>query len=492
MAVTLPLVLIACELYLDYPRLHWRMLYDKIPHLAIAVVVGVVTIIGQSQVRDGSPLPGNILTGLMNSVKLVTLCLAKTVWPNQLSVIYESTAVTFDWLLLLCAALIPLIFIGAFLRMLPWRRDALFGLAFFGITLLPVIRVVQFGDASLFNDRFFYLPGIGLLFAFVALTEAMGKALFSTRYVHGILCAFWMALISMMSWATFQRCRVWQNDETLFLDALHSYPASASAHSFLAQYYSSMGRHREAATHYQKALDVAPGTPLRTSGLAYSLFFDGKKDDALTVIASAKSLWPYNAEGLYTTALFFLETDQLAYARDHLRNALVAPDTLAGPYRFVQKARIYNTLAVIAYRQKSWQEALENSSLALEGGALLPETHYNRGLILRALSRQKEAEDAMLRALELNPHLTEALADLAVIHWEEGNETAATNEMERAVGLSPDNSRYRCNLGLFLWTKGRLAEAEYQFNQALRVDPASSCARQAAIKSEHAADGHNN
>ena len=479
MAVTLPLVLVLCDIYLDYPKLQRRLFWDKLPHLAIAMAIGIVTILGQDEARDGFLLSEGFLAGVRHAIEFLAFCLTKALWPTGLSVIYDPSSIRVGWPHYLCAAMLIGVFVVAFIRLPTWRRDGLFGLAFFGITILPVVRVVQFGDASLFNDRFFYLPGIGLCFALVALGVHGGRRFFASPVRKAALYACWGVLILLFASASSQRCQVWQNDETLLVDVLRNYPASATAHTFLAQYQAGAGRYREAADHYRAALAAAPATPLRRAGLAYNLFFDGKQQEAMAELGSALQMWPTSGEVLYTAGILSSEAGSLAAARDYLLRALDAPDSLAGPYRLVHRAYIHTTLAAIDIREERWQEGQKECAKALAYNPLLPETHYNMGLILRALHRPEEAKVAMTRALEIKPHLTEALADLAVLHFETGEEDRSLEELARAIALAPANTRYRCNLAILLQKRGLNAEAFHQFEEARRIDPTCLCARKA-------------
>ena len=190
-------------------------------------------------------------------------------------------------------------------------------------------------------------------------------------------------------------------------------------------------------------------------------------------------MWPTSGEVLYTAGILSSEAGSLAAARDYLLRALDAPDSLAGPYRLVHRAYIHTTLAAIDIREERWQEGQKECAKALAYNPLLPETHYNMGLILRALHRPEEAKVAMTRALEIKPHLTEALADLAVLHFETGEEDRSLEELARAIALAPANTRYRCNLAILLQKRGLNAEAFHQFEEALRIDPTCLCARKA-------------
>ena len=477
MAVTLPLVLVLLDYTRDYPRWQGRMLWSKWPHFAIAAGIGIITVMGQVDARQGSLAAGSLGASLGSATHFLTLCLSKAVWPVSLSVIYEAPGALPDWADNARAVFLIAIFAIAFVRVLPWRRDGMFGLAFFGITILPVVRVIQFGDASLFNDRFFYLPGIGLGFALIALALECQKRFWPSLYGRYFLVGSGAVIVVLLAGATAERCSVWQNDETLLEDVLRHYPGSAMAHTFLAQYQASGGRHREAAEHFRMALTLAPPTALRQAGLAYSLFYDGKGEEALAATQVGLKTWPSSGEMLYTSGIIALGRNQTAAARVAFLQALSAPIGLAGPYNAAQKARIHVSLAAVDLREEKWSDALADCARALAENPLNAEAYYNQGLVLRIQHQYAGAAAAMARALALNPQLTEALADLAIVHYEMGERQLALDEAARSVALAPTVTRYRCNFGSLLHAAGLLTQAKEQFEEALRGEPASACAR---------------
>lgn len=474
MAVTLPLVLLLVDFYRGSDLFQRQKIFEKIPHLIVALLIAGLTIFGQTSVRSESPLSLGILYGGLNATKFLTFALSKGIWPTELSAIYESAAIPSLGPYVLRVYLLIAAFIIAWIKLPNWRRDASFGLLFFAITILPVVRFLQFGDASLFNDRFFYLPGIGLTWAIVSLL--FSGLLQLTSHIHLLCLALILPIITWCANSSMQRSLVWQNDETLMRSVINTFPKSIKARSFLAQYLSKNNRHTEAAALYREALKLEPTDPVIHSGLAYSAFVAGQRDDALAVIHEAKKKWPNNSEILYATGVIQLESADLQAAYQNLNAALTAPSTMPTPYRLVQIARIHNNLAVTALRLNQPDEALQHAQRAVSGvGDLLPEAHYNHALVLRALSRRDAAEAALRRALSLSPQLHEAAADLAVIIWEKSIPEAAISMLQSAIRLAPTNTLYRCNLVHFYAKTNNLNLARATLQEIRELDPSASC-----------------
>jgi adenylate cyclase len=90
------------------------------------------------------------------------------------------------------------------------------------------------------------------------------------------------------------------------------------------------------------------------------------------------------------------------------------------------------------------------------------------------------AEQAALKAIELDPLLAEAHTSLAMSHllydW---NRTSGEREFVRSFELKPQNSLARSWYGLYYlqWAAGRFEEGREQAAQAVQIDPLSAWAR---------------
>lgn len=478
MAVTLPVVLILVDFYIDAPNWHKRQFVEKIPHLIVALVIAGLTIWGQTTARSESPLSLDVPTAVLNAGKFLTFTLSKAIWPNELSAIYEANAIPVLWPYLLRVFLFITIFTFSWIKLTKWRRDAAFGLALFCVTILPVVRILQFGDASLFNDRFFYLPGLGFLWAMISLSSYAIEQAKHQKIIRGMAATIWLTIITACAYASHERSLVWKNDETLMKSVISTYPRSIKARTFLAQYLAKNNRHAEAAVYFREAIQLDSTDPVVYSGLAHSSFSAGQKDEAISVISYAQQKWPTNSEILYAAGVIALESGELPRAYQNLNDALNAPSTMPTPYRLVQIARIYNNLAVTALRLNNPSEALTFAQQAVSGvGDLLPEAHYNHGIVLRALARSDEAAASLQRALYLSPDLHEAAADLAILLWEKSKQTEAIDMLQRAIAIAPNNTLYRCNLVHFYAKTNNLKQARETLEQIRKIDPSASCLR---------------
>ena len=165
MAVTLPLVL----LLLDYwplgrfsDRLAARLIWEKLPLLAIAGLFGLLAVHGQAgalEINRHVPVEWRIGNVLLSYV----FYLGKLFYPVGLAVLYPTLPELGPWRIAGSALLLISCTAAA---LAGWRRFPylLVGWLWYLGMMLPVIGVVQLGLGN-GADRFTYLPQIGLTIA---------------------------------------------------------------------------------------------------------------------------------------------------------------------------------------------------------------------------------------------------------------------------------------------------------------------------------------
>jgi tetratricopeptide (TPR) repeat protein len=178
-------------------------------------------------------------------------------WPANLSIIYSVFDV--DRFTVMRAA-IMLVAIALGFRFLGRRGLGLFALFAF-VFLLPVLQI--FPRGNYLNDRYLYLPLIGIAAFFLAGLETVLKT--KTRPIWFGISA---ALILILPVSTFGRSAVWVSDLTLWTDTVQKNSASALGHLNLGMAYQSRQDFQNAVDEFQKAASLGEGT--RVAPLAYN------------------------------------------------------------------------------------------------------------------------------------------------------------------------------------------------------------------------------
>ncbi|HNR94993.1 MAG TPA: glycosyltransferase family 39 protein, partial [Kiritimatiellia bacterium] len=235
MAVTLPAVLVLCDLYLKRPlseqwKKPWMIPFAGLSLLFVAITLRTHT--GYGIIRGGEV--GNIFQNVMMACWNFFWFVGKTVWPASLSAyvpVPSTTPATFAAYLLSLFGVMALV---TGLGFYSWRRGFRllpFAVFFFIAALLPVSRLVPIGIRYMVADRFFYIPGIGFLmlmaYGLVHWIRSPGVLRALRVTVVALLVLFWGVL-------SFAQSRVWQTSETLWAHVLKRVPDASVALNGLA------------------------------------------------------------------------------------------------------------------------------------------------------------------------------------------------------------------------------------------------------------------
>lgn len=259
MAVTLPAVLVILDLgwyrHGGQRRVQFsevvRSILEKLPLFAMAAIFSAVAIIAQ---REGGALVTAEATSLLERVTNAgygyLVYLRQSLLPLGLAAFYP-----LDMQKSLASLAVPLLLLLAWLlaAIRWWDRKPLLaaGLAYYLVTLLPVIGLVQVG-VQLHADRYMYLPSVGLLLALQAVFPAVN----SQRFPLGVTLAgvFLVFCTTLAHWQT----SYWENRQTLFTRVLAVAGPNWRSHAALAAEYTQQGELERAFRHAEAALQLDP------------------------------------------------------------------------------------------------------------------------------------------------------------------------------------------------------------------------------------------
>jgi hypothetical protein len=262
MLVTVPFLLLLLDLW-PLGRTAWaapagggegspvspgRLLWEKVPLLALALVSSGITFLAQ---RAGGAIKTLEFIGtdlrLANVAVSYVAYIGKTLWPLSLSMYYPfPPEMPPGWkvggAVLVTAAVTAA---AVFLRRRPYF---LVGWLWYLGMLVPVIGLVQVGDQAM-ADRYAYLPLTGL---FVMAVWGSAELLRGRRRRWSVGAAAGVLLI--LTPLAARQAGYWKDSITLFSHALSVAPGSHIIHNNLANSLVRAGRTNEAITHYREAL----------------------------------------------------------------------------------------------------------------------------------------------------------------------------------------------------------------------------------------------
>ena len=249
MVVTLPLIL----LLLDYwplkrfppaagasqPATLARLVIEKLPLIGLALLTMLVTLGAAARVHT---LPSVAQCPIANRIANATISYARyllqTFWPADLAVFYPFPAAISVWSVA-GAALLLLAISAAALGTARRRPFLAVGWLWYGITLLPVVGLIQLGSYS-HADRYTYVPLIGL---FIMVAWGIGEIRFGSPVWRFGLVLGATLLLGACGAATRFQLKHWQNTAALFARALEVAPRNPVAHHALGSFAGGPGQY---------------------------------------------------------------------------------------------------------------------------------------------------------------------------------------------------------------------------------------------------------
>ncbi|MEO8368836.1 MAG: tetratricopeptide repeat protein [Candidatus Solibacter sp.] len=415
MLVTLPLVLLLLDWWPLGRGLSLRLVLEKLPLLALSGLAGVVTLWAQ---RAGGALAStDLLTldlRLSNAALSYLRYLGKTVWPDSLSVIYPFPAAGIAaWKVgasLAVLAAISVVVIAA-RRRAPWLAV---GWAWYVVTLLPVIGIVQVGMQAM-ADRYMYVPMIGLL---IAVAWQIAET-FHGRWVPVVAAGLLLAC----GVATWRQVHVWRDGLSLFEHAVAVTQNNFVAHDNLGVELDRRGRAEEALAQYRETLRIRPGDRHGTRNYALANFDKGQR---LLAAGRLDEAWTALQEGL-------------RYQPDH--------------------AAAHMYLGLILNARGKHEAALPELRLAIAMDSALAAAHMGLGVAYSTLGRTGEARLQFEQTVLLDPANVEAHYDLGLMQAGEGDNAGALEQFDAAVRVQPGFGAAHLAASMTLYSMGRFQEA---------------------------------
>lgn len=410
MVITLPCVLLLWDYWplgrvrdADFksatlPAYSWaQLVIEKIPLFALSTASAVITVYAQragGAVRSIAQFSFGVR--VENAICAYAMYLWKMVWPIRLALVYPHRGDSLaEWRVLL--ATLVLIAISAAVYRLRARRYLPVGWLWFLGTLVPVIGLVQVGDAAM-ADRYACIPliGIFIMIAFGAADFAAARNIGVVwQAVPAIAVAIFFALLCH------RQIEYWQSSERLWAHTLAITQNNFIAEDNLGGALVMEGNAEEAFPHFEAASRINPQDPMSRMNIGAYLQSHGHLDKAVTQYKTAIGLT--SDTGLRSQAYANLGGAQRALGVDEAAQQSFDEALQLNP----NQASAWFGKGLFEQKQGRLDEAIADFSRAV---ALQPtgEHYLDLGRSLQHAGRLPEAAGAYRRALKLSPNLTEA------------------------------------------------------------------------------------
>jgi tetratricopeptide (TPR) repeat protein len=398
MLVTLPVVL----LLLDYWPLHrfgLASIREKIPLFAMSAASSVMTFLAQNQGGAVQPIGVFPLSlRISNAITSYMGYIGKLIWPSKLAVFYPIDPNLSAGLVIFCFLFLVIMTIMtvSFRREMPYLFTGWF---WYGITLLPVIGVVQVGEQSM-ADRYTYLPCIGLLIAIVwVIRESVQDKPVLMQFAAGS----GLAIVIALGLVARSQVDLWQNSIRLFEHTLAVTNDNFLIENNLGLTFYRAGKPHEAYAHLVKAVELSPRHWSAHENLALVYASLGKPENAREHYEIARNLQPHVASLYYNIGVLEAGQGSIDQAFANFQKAI----NLNHAY-----PEAYNGAGYMALQLGRKEDAVQYFEQALLLKPESPEIHNNLGLAKASLGRFDEAAQEYSIALKLNPSFEVARRNL--------------------------------------------------------------------------------
>ncbi|MEQ8908991.1 MAG: tetratricopeptide repeat protein [Vicingaceae bacterium] len=347
-AVTLPLVLIAYD-YFQNSKLKLKKQLNKIPLLALSLIFGIITLNSREAAGHLSDL--SVSFDLFDRIFLVAYSILfypfKFLLPLELSAFYPYPELQNGFLPWIYYAALPALLALSFLiYRFREKRRLWFGALFYLLSISVTLQLVPVGN-QLTTDRYLYLPMIGLLLMIGSLIKVSNqrKIWFATAIIGFSLAA-----------KTYDRTKVWANDQLIWEDVLEKHPQVAQAHNNLGSYLLRAGKAQQAFTHFNQAVKLKPyyADAYSNRGNLYSQM--GKSQKAMADFNQALKLRPH-ADAYFNRANEKVKAGNLQAAiQDYTESIGLKPSADAFTNRAFAYLRLQQVDNAKADLQKAFQQ----------------------------------------------------------------------------------------------------------------------------------------
>lgn len=397
-AVTLPVILLLVDWYRS-EKLTGRLLLEKVPLFALALVFGIMAIFAQQATDAIQDIAlYSFPERLMFAAYAIVNYLVRLAIPINLSAYYpypEEIKGSYSWLVYTAPVIV---LIPGFLlyRLRKKSTYLLFGVLFFLVNIFLVLQLLPVGGALL-ADRYTYLSFTGLFFVLAMLATLIWEnqlpSLSTVRLPVVVAGIAWMLFLAYQCQS---RTKVWLNSEILWTDVISKHPHVPIAYSNLGSYYQEKEQLVLAKKNMDEAIRLNPNfsQALINRSDIYRVF--NKIDSAIMDGNRAVALSPKDPDAYMNRGIAFSIAEK--------------NDSALMDFTFVisqqpENARAYNNLGNLYMIKEMPDSALINYNLALKFDPEFLDVLNNRGLAYFKLGNNQAAVNDLTAAIANDPNV---------------------------------------------------------------------------------------
>ena len=464
-ACTMPAALLLI-LWLKGVPITARRVAHVVPFVVLGLCMGLLTMWWERNIQgtEGEMFAMPLAERLLVASRAIWFYAGKLIWPAELAFSYPRWDISasdpsdYLWPAVTLAAAGVIFYARRF-----FGRGVEVAAVYYVAMLSPMLGLIMLYTFryTFVADHYQYLATIGPFALAAALATVVGRrfAAGTTRIVNTSVAA---ALILPLGIRTWQQCKIYKDEETLWRATIEVNPRSWMAYNNLGIIQLRRGEFENAIAQFTRALEIDPGYAEARYNLGNALVRRGAIEEAIAEYKTAIELNPRIAGAHANLGTVLIQAGRVAEAVAHLQNAIAIAPTNGSA-----RAALGGALA----KSGRSAEAVEHLRAAAELDARSREIRNDLGNALLDVGKTDEAITAFEAALNIDEADAEA-------HYNLGNAFLASRRFEdaalrfrRAAELRSDHTAARNNLGNTLVQLGRVDEGIAEYQAALAIRP---------------------
>lgn len=428
--VTLPVVLLFTDL-LEGRTDYRRMLTEKFPYFVLAIVFGIVAVIGKQSVLETTSLVEKMLMAGRSTV----FYLSAFLFPIDLAVMVPYTgAISFTLPTFFVPALV-LFSLAVMIILLRTKYPYLmFGSLFFITTLSPSFtNFAKGGDLYIASDRYAYIPMFGLLFILGAcvhrwMETSETEGVFAYRKKFLTVLSF--SIVAGLALLSHAQTKTWANSTALYEHTIRVYPEARAGITNLGMERLKNSKYSEAIALFDASLALRSDPKVRAnraSALVLSGDIETAKREYEAILASDPTL----AEAHYNLGNIARREGRNATAIRYYQSALAID-----PVYF----NALNNLSAMYVENADWAMAGETYGKLSDSYPDMAEPAFNAGVAYEHQRKFASAQAYYERAVSNDPRDATGFASLATVLYEQGQIDLSARTLMNAIVLDPSNA----------------------------------------------------
>ncbi len=250
--------------------------------------------------------------------------------------------------------------------------------------------------------------------------------------------------------------------EKYFNEAILAEPEDADIWFNSGRLFFYAGEYTRAKESFKNAIKYRKSFVEAYSMLAKTYVNDGSKDSALGVMLKANEAVPDNDYIVNNTALVYIETGNLNYAKT-LSEKIIRKNP-----KFIPA---YVTLGNVYYYQKKYELARFIYLKALDEGGDSGEIYTNLGLVTSKLEGKNQSYDFLKKGVDKSPNNPYAHLNMGEFLLSSGDYEGALSEFKLAIRVNPRLVEALVNIGVAYTHVSLFDEAKESYDKAILYNP---------------------